>query len=134
MATAWKLDKWREDPSTAGRTAHTVRLPCGPVSRTEASKVPSCPHALLIRKIKEKGNGLDYRCLVSEGGQMSRLLLQLNVTSILKYNAVLNSFMLTLQSQDNDKFTRTGRSDLLQCLPSFGCTSESPGRPGWHTH
>ena len=56
------------------------------------------------------------------------------LTSILKYNAVLNSFMLTLQSQDNDKFTRTGRSDLLQCLPSFGCTSESPGRPGWHTH
>ena len=58
---------------------------------------------------------------------MSRLLPQLNVTSILKYNAVLNSFMLTLQSQDNDKFTGTGRSDLQQWLSAFACTSESPG-------
>lgn len=58
---------------------------------------------------------------------MSRLLPQLNVTSILKYNAVLNSFMLTLQSQDNDKFSRTGRSDLRQWLSAFACTSESSG-------
>lgn len=33
---------------------------------------------------------------------MSRLLPQLNVTSILKYNEVPNSFMLTLEAQNND--------------------------------